>query len=178
MSGLGKYILTALLVAVATHLAIVHAIPRLSMQAAIERVSDNGAHYNAWTQSERVTPELRADVRPSPEFAESACAYDLAAGAVIVAAPPWEQYWSLSFYDAKGEAFFVLDDREARYGAEITLVRAGRRHPEGASQVVESPSRRGVVLLRRLAPTAAHFAEAQALGMEDVCASVAALRSP
>ena len=44
--------------------------------------------------------------------------------------------------------FFVIDDRETHYGAEITLVKRGTAPPEGASMVVESPSTHGIAALR------------------------------
>jgi hypothetical protein len=54
-------------------------------------------------------------------------------------------------------------------------VRAGRPHPEGASMVVESPSRRGIALIRRLAPELDQYNAAAHVAREDVCASVSAL---
>jgi uncharacterized membrane protein len=92
-----------------------------------------------------------------------------------MAVAPWDAYWSLSLYADSSDNFFVIDDREARYGAEITLVRRGHAHPEGASMVVESPSRRGIALIRRLAPTRDAYDAAAQVARADVCASVAAL---
>lgn len=173
MGGWGKYVVGALLVAIVAHIATVHAAPRLLMNIAIERLSADG--FNRWHVADRVTPASRQIVRPSPDFAYSACAYDLSEGPVIIAAASWDSYWSVSLYAANSDNFFVVDDREAHYGAEITLVQAGRAHPEGASQVVESPSRRGVALIRRLAPSPDTYAAAANVAREDVCASVARL---
>lgn len=173
MTGWGKYVAGALIVAAAAHLAAVHAAPRLLMNAAIERLSADG--FNHWSFADRVTPASRQIVRPSPDFAYSACAYDLSEGPVLLAAAPWESYWSLSLYAANSDNFFVIDDREAHYGAEITLVRKGRPHPEGASHVVESPSQCGVALIRRLAPSPETYAAAAEIARADVCSSVARL---
>ena len=172
--NIGKYIWAALGIAVISHFAFIHAAPRVMMDVAIKRVGGGGA--NQWQFADRVTPLSRQIVRPSPDFAYSACSYDLSDGPVVITATPWNAYWSLSLYAANSDNFFVIDDREARYGAEITLVRAGRAHPEGASMVVESPSGRGIALIRRLAPDLENYNAAAQVAREDVCASVASLR--
>lgn len=168
----GRYVWTALIVAAVTHLAIIHAVPRVLMNVAIERVSAGGP---GWSVADRVTPLSRTIVRPSPDFQYSACAYDLDQGPIVISAAPWDAYWSLSLYADNSDNYFVIDDREARYGAEITLVRAGREHPEAASMVVESPTRRGIALIRRLAPDLERYNAAAQIAREDVCASAASL---
>lgn len=173
MNGWGKYAAGALLVAIAAHVVAVQAMPRLLMNVAIERLSAPG--FNRWQVADRVTPASRQIVRPSPDFAYSACAFDLSEGPVIITAAPWNDYWSLSLYGANSDNFFVIDDREAQYGAEITLVQRGRPHPEGASHVVESRSQRGVALIRRLAPSPDTYAAAAEAARADVCTSVARL---
>lgn len=172
--GWGKYVLAALAVAVVTHLAAVYAAPNMLMGVAIKRLSETSG-YNTWRISDRVTARSRQIIRPSPDFAYSACVYDLSQGPVVITAAPWSPYWSLSLYAENTDNFFVIDDREAHYGAEITLVRAGRAHPEGASMVVESPSRRGVALIRRLAPTPDAYSAAAQVARDDTCASVSHL---
>jgi uncharacterized membrane protein len=170
---LGKYIWVALGIAVISHFAFIHAAPRVMMGVAIKRIGAAGP--NAWHVADRVTPLSRQIVRPSPDFAYSACAYDLDDGPLVITAAPWDAYWSLSLYAANSDNFFVIDDREARYGAEITLVHESYPHPEGASMVVESPSRRGIALIRRLAPELDQYNAAAQVAREDVCASVSQL---
>ena len=172
--GWGKYVWTALAASVIAHLAVVHASPRFIMGGAIDRLSKT-AGVNTWRASERITAASRQIVRPSPDFAYSACVYDLSRGPVLISTTPWEPYWSLSLYAANTDNFFVIDDREARYGAEITLVRAGRSHPEGAATVVESPSQRGIALIRRLAPSPDTYSAAAEVARGDVWASAAQL---
>jgi uncharacterized membrane protein len=174
MSGLGKYVWAALAIAVLAHLTLVYAAPHLLMDVAIKRLSESGA-VNSWRVADRVTAQSRQIIRPSPDFAYSACVYDLGQGPVVISAAPWQSYWSLSLYGANTDNYFVIDDREARYGAEITLVRAGRAHPEGAAMVVESPSQRGVALIRRLAPSPSEYHAAADVARADVCAAVGQL---
>lgn len=169
MSGWGKYALAALVIAAAAHLTIVSAVPSVLTGIAITRLSDNG--FNQWMRAPRVTEQSRTIVRPAPDFAYSACAYDFSKGPLMLRVAPWGDYWSLSLYAANSDNFFVIDDREARRGADIILVRAGRAAPETASRVVESPSARGVALIRRLAPTATAYAAAAAVAQTDVCAA-------
>lgn len=168
----GKYVLGALVIAVAVHLAAIHAVPRVLMHVAMERIAA-ASGVNAWRLGDRVTAASRWVVRPSPDFAYSTCVFDLSQGPVVISAAPWNTYWSLSLYAANSDNFFVIDDREAHHGAEITLVRRGRAHPEGASMVIESPSQRGIALIRRLAPTPDAYNAAKSVAAEDICASAA-----
>lgn len=171
----GKYVLGALIVGAIVHVALIFATPRVLMHVAMSRIGAPGE--NAWHLGDRVTAASRQIVRPSPDFAYSACVFDLSEGPVVITATPWDAYWSLSLYGANSDNFFVIDDREAHYGAEITLVRRGAAQPEGASMIIESPSARGIALIRRLAPTPALYNAASRVAEEDVCASVAQLRS-
>lgn len=170
MRGAGKYILAALLIAAGAHFAFIYATPRVLMNVAIERLSEGGT--NAWRLAPRVTPQSRTIVRPSPDFAYSTCAYDLSRGPLLLRSAAWSQYWSLSLYAANSDNFFVIDDREARHGANIVLVRGNA--PDTDLQVVRSPSTRGIALIRRLAPTADAHRRAQDAAQSDVCAPFAA----
>jgi hypothetical protein len=53
MSGWGKYIVSALLVAVVTHIVAIFAVPNVLMNVALQRLG--GGRYNAWHLGERVT---------------------------------------------------------------------------------------------------------------------------
>jgi uncharacterized membrane protein len=167
MNGAGKYVLTAILIAIAAHLAFIQAVPHVLMNVALGRLS--GGHYNEWRVSDRVTAASRAIVRPSPDFAYSACPYDLGNGPVRMRAAPWGAYWSLSLYADNSDNFYVIDDREAHDGADIVLLRRGAEHPRDAALVVESPSQRGIAIIRRLAPTPDEYAGAVQVAHGDVC---------
>lgn len=166
----GRYVLGALVVAAIVHFAAILAMPRVLMNVAMERIGAAGV--NVWHVSDRVTAASRQIVRPSPDFAYSACAFDLSDGPVAIRVAPWRDYWSLSLYAANSDNFFVVDDREAHRGADIVVVRRGRDHPEDATRVVESPSARGIALIRRLAPTPGAYENAKRIAVEDVCSSM------
>lgn len=167
----GKYILAALAAAVVSHFAFVQAVPLVLMNAAISRVG--GGQPNQWRLGARVTPASRAIVRPAPDFAYSSCAFDLSRGPVIIHVAPWDAYWSLSLYAANSDNFYVIDDREARDGATITLARQAPRDAgeEGQPTTVISPSVRGIALIRRLAPTADAYAAVSQVAAGDICAA-------
>lgn len=170
MNSVGKYVLAALVSAALTHGALIYAAPRVLMNVAFDRLSSGGA--NSWRLADRVTPDSRTIVRPSPDFAYSACAYDLADGPFTLRVAPWHGYWSVSLYAGNSDNFFVIDDREARNGAEVVLVRRLRDAPEGAARVVQSPSGRGIALIRRLAPTADEYNRVREVARGDVCGAL------
>lgn len=170
MMSIGKYALAAALAALVAHSAFIYATPRVLMGVAFDRLSAGGS--NSWNVADRVTPLSRAIVRPSPDFAYSACAYDLADGPLRVRVNPWHGYWSLSLYAANSDNYFVIDDREAHSGVEIVLVQRQRDAPDDAARVVQSPSRRGVALIRRLAPTADEYNRAREVARGDMCGAL------
>ncbi len=169
MQAAGKYVLAALLVAIAAHFAIVTAVPSFFMNTAIDRLSAKGAHLNTWQRAPRVSENSRTIVRPSPDLQYSACPYDLSKGPLTIRVDAWPSYWSLSLYAANSDNFFIIDDREAHDGVTITLVRAGHTAPDHAARVVESPTDRGIALVRRLAPTQSDFDAATQASQADVC---------
>lgn len=170
MNGIGKYILGAIAVAVIAHFAYVNAVPRMLMSVAMTRIA--GGEHNAWRLAPRVTQESRTIVRPSPDFAYSACSYDLSQGPVRIHVAPWEGYWSLSLYADNSDNFFVVDDREVQGGVDVLV---SRNRPsetdEPTVRAVRSPSVRGIALIRRLAPNADAYAAAAQVAAGDVCAA-------
>jgi len=163
-------ILALLLSAFAAHALTLHLTPRLAMDAAMRRLSRDGALINVMTRADRVGEGSRSAERPSADFAESACAYDLHDGPLRVRANAWDDYWSVSFYADNSDNFFTANDRESPDGVDIVLVRGRKRAPETSALVVSSPTRKGVIVIRRLAPTPSSFEAAQAAAQGDECA--------
>lgn len=170
MNGVGKYVLGALVIAILAHFAYVNAVPRMLMSVAMSRIA--GGERNAWRLAPRVTPDSRTIVRPSPDFAYSACSYDLSHGPVRIDVAPWDGYWSLSLYADNSDNFFVVDDREVEGGVHVMLSRSRPADNTDASvRVVQSPSVRGIALIRRLAPNADAYNAAAVAARGDACAS-------
>ncbi|MBN8502731.1 MAG: DUF1254 domain-containing protein, partial [Sphingomonadales bacterium] len=118
----------------------------------------------------RTTQKSRGVVRPSPDLAYSTCAFDLSAGPVAVEALPSPAggYVSLSVFAANTDNIAVFDTDQSPDGIRFILARDGQATPPGA-RVVISPSDKGIVLDRRLAPNAELFAAADQARRADKC---------
>ena len=165
-----RLILVGLAVAVVSHFGVIAAAPYVFMSGAMKRVSREGTRINVWNHGPRVSQESRRVVRPSPDLAYSACVYDLSDGPVRVTAAAWDDYMSVSAFAANSDNFFVINDRQAPEGVDFVLVEEGADPPADAAMVVESPTTRGIILQRRIAPTEERFALADAARKNDVCA--------
>jgi uncharacterized membrane protein len=164
-----RLVLLAILVAVLAHVGVVAAAPYFFMRGAMARIGDRPPGINAWHHAPRVSEKSRRVVRPSPDLAYSSCVYDLSAGPIRVTAAAWDDYMSVSVFAANSDNDFVINDRQAPAGVDFVLIRAGDPKPPGAAMVVESPSTTGIILQRRIAPTAERFALADAARKGDIC---------
>lgn len=161
-------LLVALIVAALAHLAFVRAYPSLLMAATMQKLGAGGDKLHRWLAAPRVTPDARRIVRPAPEFAYSACVYDLSRGPLRIRVPASPDYWSLSFYAANSDNFLTLRDIDHRDGLELLLA-DGDAAPAGALRV---PTPRGIALIRRLATDDAGWQTVERLRKEDVCTLV------
>lgn len=152
------------------HMAMVSAYPVVIMDAAMKRLTATGASVNAWGHGKPADGTSRKIVRPSPDLANSRCVFDLSNGPIRITAAPGDDYVSVSLYAANSDNFFVVNDRNAPDGIDIILYEKGTPRPTGAAHVVESPSRRGIALERRLAATPQMFERAAAARVNDSCA--------
>lgn len=165
-------ILVSLGTAIAAHGATVLAAPRILMAQAMQRVSRDGALTNRWIHNGRPDEAARRVVRPSPDMTYSACVYDLSKGPVRVTAGAWPGYLSVSVFQANSDNVFVVNGRAAPQGIAFLLARKGQVPTGAAERVVISPSTRGIILQRRIAPTPEAFAAARRARAADVCAPV------
>lgn len=156
--------------AAAGHFATVQAAPHLVMQLAMKRLSQDGKLVNQFIFGPRITAKSREVVRPTPDMTYSPCVYDLSGGPLLVEAAPMPGggYVSISVFAANSDNIGVFDNRMMPQGIRFALVRKGTPHPTGLA-VVESPSKRGIILDRRLAPTAEAFAVADKARRADRC---------
>jgi len=172
MRTLLQWLLVALVSAAIGYAAVFVATPYVLMGAAMKKLSGNGRAVNQFVFGPRTTEASRNIVRPSPDLAYASCVYDLSKGPLKVHAAPWGDYMSISVFQANSDNIFVLNDRQAPNGVDFVLAKKGQPTPPGA-RVVISPSDRGIILDRRLAPTAEAFAKADAARRGDVCAVIA-----
>lgn len=155
------------------HVGLVLIAPHFLMSVAIGRVSQNGAEINRFVFGPRTTQNSRGVVRPSPDLAYSTCAFDLSGGPLLIeAAPsPNQGYVSISVFAANTDNIAVLDTAQFSQGIRFVLARQGQPTPAG-ERVVISPSDKGIVLDRRLAPNAELFAAADQARRADKCGRI------
>jgi uncharacterized membrane protein len=172
MKPVVQWLGVAALCALVGHFAVILATPYVLMGAAMNKLSGHGRAVNQFVFSGRTTAASRAVVRPSPDLAYAACVYDLAKGPLRVHAAPSRDYMSVSVFQANSDNIFVINDRQAPTGVDFVLAKSGQATPQG-SEVVISPSLKGIILDRRLAPTQALFVEADQARHGDLCQSIA-----
>ena len=153
------------------HVGTILAAPRVIMHRAMDLMSNRGQAINRFEFGPRTTQNARRVVRPSPDLAYSGCVYDLSGGPVLVSAAPTPGggYVSLSVFDARTDNIAVFDTDQFPQGIRFVLARAGQAVPAG-ERVVRTNYDRGVILDRRLAPSAEAFALADKARRSDRCA--------
>lgn len=136
---LGQYLLAMLL-------------PNLIMEVLYMQGADNGG-YNQMTVRPVPDETARNVVRPSPDLLYASCFYNLDDGPVSISAPVPERYWSMQFYQMNTDNFAGITnqrDAQRRVGsvATITLIRADDNPANYQGEVIQSPTDRGIILLR------------------------------
>lgn len=112
---------------------------------------------------------------PAPDLSYSACIYDLADGPLLVSAEAIDglEYWSLSGFDHKTVNFFTINDLETHgETAEIVLTSGRSQDDICAKPTYSSPTRKGIMLIRRLAPTKGLADALRSRVPWDVCAPI------
>lgn len=141
-----------LVLAAAIHWSVVAYAPTFIMWRAMAVVG--GKDSNTARHGERATAASRAIVKPSPDLLYSTCVFDVSRKPLrVTTAAPHDTYWSVAFYAANTDNFFVLNDKQANgEPATIVLIGLGQTippQPEGTI-VVSAPTTRGMVLFRTL----------------------------
>lgn len=156
--------------AVIGHAGLVLFVPNFLMGMAMDRISRQGRLINQFQFGPRTTQQSRSVVRPAPDLAYATCVYDLTDGPLLIeAAPsPDQGYVSVSVFAANTDNTAVFDTAQRPQGIRFILAREGQPVPPG-EQVVISPSDKGIVLDRRLAPTADAFAAADQARRANRC---------
>jgi uncharacterized membrane protein len=160
MIRLPLWILGALLLGGIVHLSTVLAMPQAATQDAYSRLAPLSP-VNAVVQLPAPgAPEATMPFM-DPAFAVAICRYDLAGGALKVSAPLSQAYISITFYTRNSVAYYAINDRAAgRRAIELDLM-TPEQHAQMPEQedvtaadrlIIESPTKRGLVVLRALAP--------------------------
>ena len=112
--------------------------------------------YNVALPARRADASARTVVRPSPDLLYTVCVFDLSKGDLQISAPVPDSYASVSGFAADSSNFFAVNDRTAtiskdgRKRFELLLTRRAAPAAATGTQVVVSPSDRGLVLFRTL----------------------------
>jgi len=160
MKRLPLWILGAVLLGGIVHLSTVLAMPQMATQDAYSRLALI-TPVNAVVQL--AAPTAKDAVMPfmDPAFAVAVCRYDLSTGALKLSAPLSQAYTSVTFYTRNSVAYYAINDRAAgRRAIELDLM-TPEQHAQLPEEedvtaadrlIIESPTRRGLIVLRALAP--------------------------
>jgi uncharacterized membrane protein len=140
------------------HVAAVAALPRAIMSRVLAGLAAQ-AGENVFVHPPLATAESRTIVRPSPDLAYSSAVFDVSERPLRIEVPLTAPYTSLSGFATNTDNFFALNDLTA--GSDtIDVVLVGPSTPRSGLEglrVIESPSNRGVLLVRRVVPGAEAF---------------------
>lgn len=154
------WLLAAMLLGGIVHLSTVLAMPDTAKEDAYSRLAPL-TPIN--TVVPLAPPTDKSAVMPfmDPAFASAACRYDLSAGSLKLVTPVSQGYTSVTFYTRKSIAYYAINDRAAgRRAIELDLMTPEQHAALPAEEdvtaadrlIIESPSLRGLIVLRALAP--------------------------
>ncbi|MEM8917495.1 MAG: DUF1254 domain-containing protein [Pseudomonadota bacterium] len=170
MSKLFGPALFGLLLAAASHFSVVHFAPGFIMDRAMSMLEGRGAELHKFHLAERTTPQSQSVVRASPDLAYSVCLFDFdqAGSELWVKMAATEDYASLSFFDDQTNNFKTI--RGEGQGIAVKLL--SPEMPAKNENSLVSPSMKGLILIRRLAPTVEDYRRVSAIAENDSCRSV------
>ncbi len=165
MRGWFGPLITLAITGLVAHFAVLFAAPGVIMNTALDTLEGRGIAQHSFTTPVRITPQSQAVVRSSPDLFYSLCRYDLSDGRMEldINVAKWGDYQSLSFFDARTNNFATR--RAIGTSKDIRLIGPSSSSGYG----IKSPTERGVVLIRRLAPSQSLFDQAFDVSSEDRC---------
>ena len=127
-------------------------VPNLVMELLYQR---GGAEmdYNTLFVTERPDETMRQVVRPSPDLLYANCIFNLKQGPLVIEAPVPARYWSMQFYQMNTDNFAgITNQRDERYRVgtvvKVTLIAPDKNPGDYSGEVIQSPTQRGIMLLR------------------------------
>ncbi|MEM1086174.1 MAG: DUF1254 domain-containing protein [Pseudomonadota bacterium] len=161
-----------IIAAIGGHALTLHLVPSVIMDTAQSRLADQGLPLHQWAASPRMTPQTQTIVRPSPDLSYSVCRFDVRDGPVLISAPGWDGYGSLSIFDDRTNNVFVANlDGE---NAEVLILPLSDKDalitPDLADKErVLIAEGLGLALIRRVAPDAQLHEAAVSLIDQSTC---------
>ena len=160
MIRLPLWILGALLLGGIVHLSTVLAMPQAATQDAYSRLTQF-TPVNAVVPLDAPSATNATMPFMDPAFAVAVCRYDLSTGPLKLNAPLSQAYTSVTFYTRNSVAYYAINDRAAgRRAIELDLM-TEEQHAQVPEEenvtaadrlIIESPTHRGLIVLRALAP--------------------------
>ena len=153
-----RWIVGVLVGAALLHVGAVALLPYAIMSRVLGGLGAQ-AGENVFVHPPLATAESRAIVRPSPDLAYSSAVFDVSERPLHIEVPLTPPYTSLAGFATNTDNFFAVNDQNVESGA-IDVVLVGPSTPrEGLAgrRVIDSPSDRGVLLVRRVVPSAEAF---------------------
>lgn len=127
-------------------------VPNLVMELVYHR-GGKLMEYNTLAVRPRPDESMRLVVRPSPDLLYANCIYNLEQGPLIIQAPVPKRYWSMQFYQMNTNNFAGITnqrDERDRVGTvvNVTLIGPDKNAADYPGEVIQSPTQRGMLLLR------------------------------
>ncbi|MEM9054637.1 MAG: DUF1254 domain-containing protein [Pseudomonadota bacterium] len=162
--------------AIAAHFATLHLVPSVIMNRAQSVMAERGVPLYQWTASPRQTPQTQTVVRPSPDLSYAVCRFNTEDGPVLLSAPAWDDYGSLSVFDKQTNNVLVAN--LSGQSASVILYpygqppeSDGRRYNGSNVRMIEVQGE-GIALIRRLAPNQQKYDQAATLAADSQCAQI------
>jgi uncharacterized membrane protein len=164
-------IFLGLAIAVLAHIGAIVAIPNAIMLIAMERIAGQAGGWNTLYHMARVDARNQRIVRSSPDLAYSTCALDVSKGPVRATIGKGGDYVSVALYGDNTDNVFSLNDRAmGEQGARLFITDGNSAvTPVAGETLVRLPSSKGLLLVRRLAPSLVAFKAADLVREKDVC---------
>jgi len=152
------------------HLVSVLSLPRIASLDAYSRLEPL-TPVNTVTALPAASPGNTRIPLMDPAFAVAVCRYDLSHGPIKLAVPVSQAYTSVSFYTRSNIAYYAINDRSAgRKVIELDLMTEAQHAevPEDEEVtaadrlIIDSPSLRGLIVLKALAAEPGLMPQAQA----------------
>lgn len=163
--------------AIISHVLILNAIPNVIMGKAMSSMEERGIPLHRFILASRTTPQTQTVVRPSPDLAYSICLFDFSQiqTPLQIQAQHWSNYASISFFDMQTNNFKTI--RIGYADGKIIQTKVLLLPPETLlddsdteeAHYIRAPSKRGLILIRRLAPTSQDYEIVREHAVSDIC---------
>lgn len=151
-------LLLALITYYVTSRTIIHQAPKTVMTKIENRIAEFAGGRNQCFHNREYGPRKNSIRRANPDSIISSMSYDLSEGPVRISGEIWPRYWSMSLYQQNSDNYFVVNDKElpsAAFDFVLTFdpppVSQNSMPETGITHYIQSPTKRGVMLIRRFA---------------------------